>query len=164
VRSSRGACSASAAPRSWRSPLVGTDDEVRGKARGWRRRLLATTTLGEERSEADRVFLLLLGDRFRPAGLVKILGKESFVRMEKTALGRALIANVEARGLARGKAEGKAEGLRRAVEIVLRARFGRVPRTVSGKLRTMSDPARLELLASEVSKAGSLAEVAALLR
>ena len=146
-------------------PLVGTEDQVRRQARGWRRRLQRTTTLGTgDRERALQVFTALLADRIGAEGAASILGTEAMMGFEKTTLGRWLLARARAEAKAQGAAQGEARGLRKAVEILVRARFGRVPRPVAGRLRTIEDPARLTRLLVAMPDAESLADVSSLLR
>jgi hypothetical protein len=137
-------------------PLVGSDEQALASAAAWQRRLRATATLvREERAEAERLFLLLLVDRFKDTKFEAILGEEGLMQLEKTATGKEMIKRAEARGAARV--------LRGALEASVRDRFGRWPRPLATKLKAIDDPGRLTALIVQVGRAESLADVVALL-
>jgi predicted transposase YdaD len=161
-------------------PLVGADEQVRRSAGSWRRRLLReTATLGRtERAQAERLFALLLTDRFTGTRLSELLGEEGVMPLEKTATGQEIFERGEKRGEKRGLARGlklgleqgkerarehTAKALRDALEASTRERFGRCPRSIAAKVKAIDDPERLTALIVGVARATTLAEVVALL-
>ena len=73
------------------------------------------------------------------------------------------ITSVERIGFRRGRAEGRAEGLRQSIELLLEARFGEQGRALAPDLGRVTGEDALRSLLQQVSKAGSIDDVRALL-
>ena len=73
------------------------------------------------------------------------------------------ITSVERIGFKRGLVEGRAEGLRQSIELLLEARFGEQGQALAPDLGRVTGENALKSLLQQVSKAGNIDDVRALL-
>ncbi|MCO5171277.1 MAG: DUF2887 domain-containing protein [Planctomycetes bacterium] len=139
-------------------PLVGPEERVREEAHAWLVRARAEAGDPQAVGDVQDTFLKLLAWRLGKMVVEELKGLEGV--MEETATGQALLKRGEERGAARGRVEGRADECRRAITLVVTARFGVVPEWLPAQLEAEADLVRLE----ELLRAAAVAQDPADLR